>query len=150
MVIVESPDGLELDICTTCKVLYFDPRELQALTESSGAPSDVHPAPAPAPPAEPPVPDPAGLRDALLTFAREDWKLIIGLLIATLFVYVVLYDGPDRARCAVTCKQSGYAAYRLQPAFDGNHKNHPARCYCLTEAEAQTTQGVPRGVEVSF
>ena len=145
MVVVHNhtSEGVSLEICTACKILCFDPSEQETILTAERELSVASSRSAP-------PPQPSGLRDSLLAFMREDWKLIVGLLIATLFGYVALYDGPDRARCAATCHQSGYAAFRLLPAHDGRTGSYPARCYCLTEEESKTSQGVSKGVEVSF
>ena len=145
MVVVQDPNGLELDICTSCKVLYFDPRELQALAAGSGAPSEGSSAP-PAPQHEQ-----QSLRDMLLLTVRRDWPLMLLVLAAMVGAYAVIYDGPARSRCVEACKQAGYSHIRYTPAASsrGGH-SEPARCFCLTEAESRSSQGIVRGEEVRF
>ena len=146
MVLAHSPDGLELDICKRCKILYFDPSELQALMDGRGVPSDF-----PSRGAALRHED-QGLRSELVKMLRADWKLFLVVLLGALFAYQVIYNGPDRARCEAACQQAGYAATRYKPYSGGGRYStgpgDPPRCFCLTEAESQTTQGVPLGVEV--
>ena len=150
MVVVHTAEGVELDICRACKLLYFDRLELEAMVAEAGVSVDA------TSPAAPRSSPPVGL-DWLLekvhTAVRQEWKLLIGLGVVGLAFWVSM-GGLDRARCAWACQRQGYVDSRyVAPIGHGRYGSRdpqPERCKCFTQEEFDEATGVPVGVEVPF